>query len=181
MGDSDLLAMEYTCDKGSGSSRALEALHSLGYSSASLVDYNNGEFVSEIKNNRPVYIEGYSYQIPHTYTTGWWFWKKSHTDYSYEEGHAWLLDGYVRRERIVTVQIDCNYGEDSVREQSKEGLVLIHNNFGWGGSTTGNFSDSGWYHLGIFDTKGSKEPSNTYKSGTPLNFSYRKRIINNIY
>jgi len=189
LGDSDLLAMEYTCDKGSGSSRALEALHSLGYSSASLVDYNNGEFVSEIKNNRPVYIEGYSYQIPHTYTTGWWFWKKSHTDYSYEEGHAWLLDGYVRRERIVTVQIDCNYGEDSVREQSKEGLVLIHNNFGWGGNLDGSdfkwnkdyYDGTGWYNINVFNAKSGRQAgSNTYKSGTEGNYQFKKKIIINI-
>ena len=180
LGDNDLLAMNYKCD-GSGSNKALETLHSLGYNNASLVDYDNGIFISEIINNKPVYIEGYSYKIPHTYTTGWWFWKKSHTDYSYREGHAWVLDGYVKKERTVTIHIDCNNGEDSYREQNTEWLELIHNNLGWGGSTNGNFSASGWYHIGIFDTEGSKDSSNTYKSGTPYNYQYRNRLITNIY
>ena len=39
LGDSDLLAMNYKCD-GSGSSRALEALHTLGYNSSLSVSYN---------------------------------------------------------------------------------------------------------------------------------------------
>ena len=181
LGDNDLLAMGYTCDKGSGSSRALEALHSLGYNKASLIDYSNGALFSEIKNNRPIYIEGYSYETPHTYTTGWWFWKKSHTDYSYREGHAWVLDGFVRKERIRTIHIYCDYGIESFTQESIDWLELVHNNLGWGGSTNGNFSASGWYHIGIFDTEGSKESSNTYKSGTPYNYQYKNRLITNIY
>ena len=183
LGDSDLLAMEYGCiaDGGSGSSRALEALHSLGYNKVSLIDYSNGALFSEIKNNRPIYIEGYSYQTPYTYTTGWWFWKKSHTDYSYREGHAWVLDGFVRKERIRTIHIYCDYGIESFTQESIDWLELVHNNLGWGGSTNGNFSASGWYHIGIFDTEGSKESSNTYKSGTPYNYQYKNRLITNIY
>ena len=186
LGDSDLLAMNYGCsaDGGSGSSRALEALHSLGYNNASLIeDYNNQAFISEIKNNRPVYIEGYSYQIPHTYTTGWWFWKKSHTNYSYREGHAWVLDGYVIISREIKHYIKCPNIKESI-SISHDNIQLIHNNFGWGyySGRDGTASDNtGWYHIDIFDTMGDKKPSNTYKSGSPFNFQYKKRLITNIY
>ena len=194
LGDSDLLAMEYGCiaDGGSGSGRALEALHSLGYNNASLIEYSNGDFISEIRNNRPVYIEGYSYEISHTYTTGWWFWKKSQTRYSYKEGHAWVLDGYVLRKRKITeYYINCPSSEE-VKIVNDEKIELIHNNFGWGDSNDGTkygvsgldgfyANGTGWYHISIFNTKGNKESSNTYKSGTPMNFQYNKCIITNIY
>ena len=194
LGDSDLLAMEYGCiaDGGSGSGRALEALHSLGYNNALLMPYNVDQVVSEIRNNRPIYIQGYSYEISHTYTTGWWFWKKSQTRYSYKEGHAWVLDGYVLRKRKITeYYINCPSSEE-VKIVNDEKIELIHNNFGWGDSNDGTkygvsgldgfyANGTGWYHISIFNTKGNKESSNTYKSGTPMNFQYNKCIITNIY
>ena len=194
LGDSGLLAMNYGCiaDGGSGSNRALEALHSLGYNNALLMPYNVDQVVSEIRNNRPIYIQGYSYEISHTYTTGWWFWKKSQTRYSYKEGHAWVLDGYVLRKRKITeYYINCPSSEE-VKIVNDEKIELIHNNFGWGDSNDGTkygvsgldgfyANGTGWYHISIFNTKGNKESSNTYKSGTPMNFQYNKCIITNIY
>ena len=191
LGDSDLLAMEYGCiaDGGSGSGRALEALHSLGYNNASLIDYSNGDFISEIRNNRPVYIEGYSYEISHTYTTGWWFWKKSHTRYSYKEGHAWILDGYVLRKRKVTeYYINCPSSEE-VKIVNDEKIELIHNNFGWGGNLDGSdfkwnkdyYDGTGWYNINVFNAKSGRQAgSNTYKSGTEGNYQFKKKIIINI-
>ena len=191
LGDSDLLAMEYGCiaDGGSGSGRALEALHSLGYNNASLIEYSNGDFISEIRNNRPVYIEGYSYDISHTYTTGWWFWKKSHTRYSYKEGHAWILDGYVLRKRKVTeYYINCPSSEE-VKIVNDEKIELIHNNFGWGGNLDGSdfkwnkdyYDGTGWYNINVFNAKSGRQAgSNTYKSGTEGNYQFKKKIIINI-
>ncbi|EIW91080.1 peptidase C10 family protein, partial [Capnocytophaga sp. oral taxon 412 str. F0487] len=191
LGDSDLLAMEYGCiaDGGSGSGRALEALHSLGYNNASLIEYSNGDFISEIRNNRPVYIEGYSYEISHTYTTGWWFWKKSHTRYSYKEGHAWILDGYVLRKRKVTeYYINCPSSEE-VKIVNDEKIELIHNNFGWGGNLDGSdfkwnkdyYDGTGWYNINVFNAKSGRQAgSNTYKSGTEGNYQFKKKIIINI-
>ena len=191
LGDSDLLAMEYGCiaDGGSGSGRALEALHSLGYNNASLIEYSNGDFISEIRNNRPVYIEGYSYEISHTYTTGWWFWKKSHTRYSYKEGHAWILDGYVLRKRKVTeYYINCPSSEE-VKIVNDEKIELIHNNFGWGGNLDGSdfkwnkdyYDGTGWYYINVFNAKSGRQAgSNTYKSGTEGNYQFKKKIIINI-
>ena len=145
LGDSDLLAMNYKCD-GSGSSRALEALHTLGYNSSLSVSYNNAQAISEIKNNRPVYIEGCSTEVKHKFLG-------IHYDTSYEDCHAWILDGFVVIKRKKTHYYKCSVGNLYVFE-SEDGYSLVHNNLGWGGSTYGYTNNgSGWYLTGFFNTK----------------------------
>ena len=176
MGDSNLLAMKYGCGS-SGSSREFGTLHSLGYTEIKKEKYNDAQVISELKNNRPLLIDGCAIETDHKIDLliskiKW---------QTYDRCHAWLLDGYVRRERIITTQIDCNYGEDSVREQYTEKIELVHNNFGWGGNTKGNSSASGWYHIGIFNSNVGSIPSNTYKSdGEPFNYRFRLGLISNI-
>ena len=186
LGDRNLLYMDYGCKK-SGSSREFGTLHSLGYTEIKKEKYNYWTVISELKNNRPLLIDGCAIETDHKIdlliTKIEW--------QTYDKCHAWLLDGYVRRERIVTVQIDCNYGEDSVREQYTQNLELVHNNFGWGDSNWGNKFDlnldgsgrnnTGWYHIGIFNVNGHKEPSNTFKSGILYDYQFRNHIITNIY
>ena len=186
LGDSNLLAMKYGCSK-SGSSREFGTLHSLGYTEIKKEKYNDAQVISELKNNRPLLIDGCAIEIDHKIglliTKIEW--------QTYDKCHAWLLDGYVRRERIITTQIDCNYGEDSYREQYTEKIELVHNNFGWGDSNWENKFDlnldgsgrnnTGWYHIGIFNVNGHKEPSNTFKSGAPYNYQFRNHIITNIH
>lgn len=50
-----------------------------------------------------------------TYTHGWWFWEKTH----YEDGHAFIADGYVKYGNNGKVNDDPYY---------------LHINYGWGGS-----------------------------------------------
>lgn len=111
LGDRNLLYMDYGCKK-SGSSREFGTLHSLGYTEIKKEKYNDVQVISELKNNRPLLIDGCAIETDHKIdlliTKIEW--------QTYDKCHAWLLDGYVRRERIITTQIDCNYGEDSVRE-----------------------------------------------------------------
>ncbi|WP_460485685.1 C10 family peptidase [Capnocytophaga sp. HP1101] len=190
LGDSDLLAMTYGCraDGGSGSGRALEALHALGYNNSSLVPYNATQLVSEIENNRPIYIQGYSYQIPHSYTTGWWFWKKSCTRYSYDKGHAWVIDGYVLKTREVKHYTKCPKME-GYTNISYDKLELVHNNFGWEGNLNGSdfkwnkedYDGTGWYNINVFNAKSGREAgSNTYKSGAEGDYKFEKTLIINI-
>ena len=54
------------------------------------------------------------------------------------------------------------------------------NNFGWEGSLYGFSTSTGWYHINVFDALGNKEYSNTYKSGIPYNYQFKKKIIVNI-
>ena len=187
LGDRNLLYMDYGCKK-SGSSREFGTLHSLGYTEIKKEKYNDVQVISELKNNRPLLIDGCAIKTDHKIdlliTKIEWP--------TYDKCHAWLLDGYVRRERIITTQIDCNYGEDSVREQYTEKIELVHNNFGWGDSNNGNkygvlgldgsFAiGTGWYHIGIFNTNGSKENSNSYKSsGELFNYRFQLGLISNI-
>lgn len=171
LGDSDLLAMNYKCD-GSGSSRALEALHTLGYNSSLSVSYNNAQAISEIENNHPVYIEGCSTEVKHKFLG-------IHYDTSYEDCHAWILDGFVVIKRKKTHYYKCSVGNLYVFE-SEDGYSLVHNNLGWGGSTYGYTNNgSGWYLRGFFNTK-KNSPSNTYKSQDGYDFKYKNSIIINI-
>ncbi len=196
LGDNEYLNMNYGCDDGSGASdnKAEETFHKLGYS-ANLTDYNSNTVISEIKANRPVYISGYAFKkkLP-------WYkrWKRK---YVYDGGHAWLVDGYVKRTREVTVterNNECIKNELSDAYTTytyNENLELVHNNFGWGGDEKGgdntayydnegnivSKSKTGWYHKNLFDSNNFRdETSNTYKSGTSGNYQYKNQIITNI-
>lgn len=175
LGDSDLLIMKYGCNGSSSNiDKAVNVLNGLGYKDVYGISYDGQQVVSEIKNNRPVYMQGCSYKIPYTYTTGWWFWKKSHTGYTYQDCHAWVLDGYVLKTREVKHYTKCP-NMPGFTHIGENRLELIHNNFGWYGE------NNGWYHIGIFDTKGKREATGTYKSGSEGNYQYVNKIIINTY
>lgn len=172
LGDSDLLVMNYGCEKGSGASsvNALKVFHIFGYSESKYIKYDEKQVVDNIKNNMPIYIEGYD---------------------GIESAHAWILDGYVLKEQDVTRRIELHCplfsGMMDLKEQvykNKKEIRLIHHNFGWGESffnlDGSRKINTGWYHIGLFDAKGNKESSNTYKSGTEKNYQYNKKIIINI-
>ena len=184
LGDGNLLAMKYGCSK-SGSSREFGTLYSLGYTEIKKEKYNYWTVISELKNDRPLLIDGCAIETDHKIdlliTKIEW--------QTYDKCHAWLLDGYVRRERIITTQIDCNYGEDSVREQYTENLELVHNNFGWEGNLDGSdfkwnkdyYDGTGWYNINVFNAKSGRQAgSNTYKSGTEANYKFKNNLIFNI-
>ena len=184
LGDGNLLAMKYGCSK-SGSSREFGTLYSLGYTEIKKEKYNYWTVISELKNDRPLLFVGCAIETDHKIdlliTKIEW--------QTYDKCHAWLLDGYVRRERIITTQIDCNYGEDSVREQYTENLELVHNNFGWEGNLDGSdfkwnkdyYDGTGWYNINVFNAKSGRQAgSNTYKSGTEANYKFKNNLIFNI-
>ncbi len=195
LGDDEYLDMDYDCDKGSGAydTAALNTFHELGYT-ATEQDYDSDKVIFEIKNNRPVYVSGSSIRKK----TPWYnFWR----EYDYKKGHAWALDGYVKRSQEVTVfeSNNCvppNEISDDYINTYYNTIELVHNNFGWGGDEKGGDnvsyydkkkdkwickSKTGWYHKNLFDSNNFRdETSNTYKSGTEGNFQYKNKIIINI-
>jgi len=178
LGDSNLLDMKYTCDKGSSSNidKALHTLHQLGYKGAYVENFRTPNVISEIEKWHPIYIK--ASDIIESYKKGWWIFKQTYYKYS---GHAWIIDGYMRRYRKVEMHTTCDSPDDFLHV-GEEGFSLVHHNLGWGGSTDGSsiYNGSGWYNLGIFDTNGHKESSNTYKSGIEGNFQYKVETILNI-
>ena len=119
-----------------------------------------------------MYIEGCSTEVKHKFLG-------IHYDTSYEDCHAWILDGFVVIKRKKTHYYKCSVGNLYVFE-SEDGYSLVHNNLGWGGSTYGYTNNgSGWYLTGFFNTK-KNSPSNTYKSQDGYDFKYKNSIIINI-
>lgn len=59
------------------------------------------------------------------------------------EGHAWVVDGFIRRERMVKI-----YDERTLKLSfsSMQSETLFHCNWGWGGTC------DGYYASGIFNT-----------------------------
>lgn len=57
------------------------------------------------------------------------------------DGHAWIVDGYIRKKRTKTTISDD--GETAITEEIAE---YLHCNFGWGGTA------NGYYPFGTFDT-----------------------------
>ncbi len=193
--------MTYSCDgSGAKDKKAEETFHKLGYT-ANLIDYDSNKAISEIKNNRPVYVSGSSLKYTKKYTTGWWIFKKKYIKITYDGGHAWVLDGYVKRARKVTVTkpnhcAPPNVISDLITYTYYETDELVHNNFGWSGDEKGGDdfsyydkkkdkwirkSKTGWYHKGLFDSNNFRnETSNTYKSGIAGNYQYKNQMITNI-
>ncbi len=204
LGDSEYLNMTYGCDgSGTKNKKAEETFHKLGYT-ANLIDYDSNKAISEIKNNRPVYVSGSSLKYTKKYTTGWWIFKKKYIEITYDGNHAWVLDGYVKRTREVTVETPNNkcIPSDELAPAYNtrtyyETIELVHNNFGWGGDEKGGDdidgyyrdnkgelvkkSKTGWYYKGLFDSNNFRnETSNTYKSGVAGNYQYKNQMITNI-
>lgn len=173
LGDSDLLAMNYGCESGSNIDKALHTLKTLGYNEAYIEGYSNSKVISEIQNNRPIYIRGCD---------------------GLGYCHAWVLDGSVLKEQDVTRRIELHCplfsGMMDLKEQvykSKKEIRLIHHNFGWGGNRDGSdykfektdYDGTGWYNIGIFNGKSGRQAgSNMYKSEG--DFKYKNKMIVNI-
>ena len=184
LGDGNLLAMKYGCSK-SGSSREFGTLYSLGYTEIKKEKYNYSTVISELKNDRPLLIDGCAIETDHKIdlliTKIEW--------QTYDRCHAWLLDGYVRRERNKTVNIYCEWGVEVFNQHFLEELELVHNNFGWGGNLDGSdfkwnkdyYDGTGWYNINVFNAKSGRQAgSNTYKSGTEANYKFKNNLIFNI-
>jgi len=117
--------MNYSASgSGAASEDARNALvNNYGYSStANYSAYNFFSVQQNIKWGYPVYMDGnHSYE-----TSGWWFWKQT----SYQDGHAWVCDGYKQQYDIYIHNEGTQY-EYTTQENRYEWLYM---NWGWNGS-----------------------------------------------
>ncbi|PQB03341.1 hypothetical protein BST83_18770 [Polaribacter filamentus] len=105
-------------------------INDYGYSStATYSSYNFSTVKQEIyMYNRPVYMDGY-----HSFeTSGTWFWKQT----SYQDGHAWVCDGYKQQYDLYI------YNEGTTYEytQQENRYEWLHMNWGW------NNAGNGWFY-----------------------------------
>ncbi len=107
-----------------------------------------------------------------------------------DDGHSWLMDGYLKQSRTVTVTSTWDPTPGIIKDDDMEISLpyttihtytgtrdLLHNNFGWFGT------DNGYYVAGIFDTTGDYTddlPSWT-RSGEPDNYEFDLKMWPNIY
>jgi len=188
------IGMNYSCEEsGASTSNAVGFLKDLGFKYVVLplnlivgFDYDFDAVKSSLDKEQPVLADGYSEKIT-TSVLG------ITVSTSYKKGHAWVMDGYLRRSRQVTVTVTTTTtGTVPVTKvPSNDKLMLItttttstyteyspyylHNNWGWYGT------DNGYYVAGSFDTnKGPDLPSNT-KSGVPYNYQFNIGIYPYIY
>jgi hypothetical protein len=171
------LDMDYDCDgSGTTTEKASKYLRNIGFSGGYETDYNLNTVLSSLNNSRPVMIRGKSKKT--TYLGISWL-------YTLSGGHAWVIDGYLKRIRQVTVTVT----KRTTQAASVNRLMLItttstntyneyspsylHNNWG-------NYSGNGYFVEGSFNTNNTPISSNT-KSGQDGNYQFGVDIFPDIY
>lgn len=163
--------MSYECEYSSSNiDNANSWYKSNGYNTDGVQEYNLSTIISSLTLGRPVQIRGFA--IKTTTTSGWWIFSYSNT--TYNEGHAWVIDGYIKRQRKINYNLVLYNGSKKIISQPVSHYQYdeyVSCNFGWGGI------DNGYYLSGVFDTNNG---SVTLKSGTSDYFQYDIKILPNI-
>lgn len=103
----------------------------------------------------------------------------------YDEGHAWLMDGYLKQQQEITttlrwypVSTDPTTIMPPPYETTSTSYIyreFFHNNWGWEGA------DNGWYACGVFDPVNNADiPTNSYNDGAEVEFDEKLEIWPNI-
>ena len=140
-------------------SYAASALEYFCFKNVVFDSYDSSNVLETLDRNCPVFI----CSLP----------SRNWHDYDFANSHGWLLDGYLSRDRIITRKHYLNGILQGEPTTSTEPQIMIHSNFGWGGSFNGYFV-SGVFDLGdndaIFD--------NPYFSGEKTtNYNYYLKTI----
>ncbi len=183
LGDGDLLDMNYGCGaSGSNIDKAKRVFSRLGYDVAE-VGGNIWQAIGQIKNNKPVYIRGCRTKVKNKFLG-------INIYTSYDDCHAWVIDGYVQMKQPIRTFYVSNCYDDlttSYEIYSSNVFELVHQNFGWG--YDGRFLDgslykheiknknSGWYRAGIFDASSNQYGSSSYKSGSANDYKYDNEML----
>lgn len=125
-------------------------LSNIGYPNVTLeTQYNESKVLNMLRNNKPVFIAAISGIV---------------------DGHAWVIDGYLKRQEIMKM-MDANTG--SVTSTIMQTQTLVHCNWGWQGMSNGYFAS------GIFDLRNAPKITESYDNSTPvaLNFTWSFNII----
>ncbi|WP_426329191.1 C10 family peptidase [Pedobacter sp. R-06] len=147
-------SMDYGCD-GSGATdgEAIMGLQTFGYGQSTAANYNYSKVKFDLNLGRPVILTGGK-------QGKWWIFN------SYEEGHAWVCDGYKD-----TYMFECMLTNDPRPEPGASPWMYIFQvgyghlsmNWGWNGSY------NGWY---AFDN---------WNPAPGYTFNYKKGMITDIY
>lgn len=132
LGRNEFLSMTYTKTKGkSNAYKAAKTLKKLGYFNAQRVKYYNENTILEyLETDRPIIIGATS--------------PKKLSGNGKRSGHAWIIDGYIKRQRDNQIEI------------------MMHCNMGWGGKC------DGYYVSGLFDTTQVKDAQGNPTTGDTL-------------
>lgn len=160
----DALSTEWGVKGSSASSNEVPVyLSNMGYSApGTLREYDFSVIKNALYAARPVYTRGYAIQKV-TYTKNWIGKKKAH--YSYEDGHAWVIDGYMFRWREIREGGSVNLEMED----------LVHCNWGWGKDAKKN----GYYNSKVFDTR-QGPIMQTRVNGEQYYFQYKLEIMPDI-
>lgn len=174
LGKAENLNMSYGLEgSGADSGNVPRTFRNYGYQCGDLISYDWDTIKKEITAGRPVFVRANAFKHT-TKTPGFLFWGDK-TKVSYSGGHAWVLDGYRRISRSVA---KINVHTRELERSFNEYRVLVHCNFGWGG--TGD----GYYLNKAFDTNKGPEMRATSESvstsGEDYNFQYNHQIIKGI-
>ena len=191
------IGIEYDCDGSSAkTTNGVEFLRSLGFTYGVSgyfdeiwergQDYNFDVVKNSLNQGRPVIARGNSEKTTTTFL-GINLWS------TYNGGHSWVMDGYMRNSRQVTVTVSTSssgYAAPLLKSNLNNPVMLItttttstyteyspyyiHHNWGWRGT------DNGYYVAGSFNANDKELHSNT-KSSESHNYQYNKEIFPNIY
>ncbi|MDR3272545.1 MAG: C10 family peptidase [Flavobacteriaceae bacterium] len=174
------VGMKYGCDGSSAQAPdAVSFMRRLGYkggSSSFLNIYNFPETYNSVYQDKPVLISGYSTKVKHKFLGITIF-------NTYEKGHAWVVDGYLRQQQqvTVTVQLIKKTTGQVISQSTHTGynyINFLHNNWGWDGL------DDGYYVEGAFNANAqelSSSSKKTLEEGQKNNYQYQIRIYSGIY
>jgi hypothetical protein len=140
------IGMQYTPDQSSASTSDLVGLFSVLGINCNYTDFNSSSVVASLNNNLPVIVRANATQNDHT------FLGLFHLYYTYDRGHAWVIDGYENIRSEYTYTYEWVYDEPPpvnvlipVPPRKTETSIVstpsyFIMNWGWEG-----FSDSGRY------------------------------------
>ena len=97
------------------------------YSYIGFRDYNFEDLKHSIDEGFPVILRGDSKEIVTSYRFLWWTWNR----YSYEDGHAWVVDGYAK--------LKCKATNNATGKKSIMTEDYVHCNPGWGNRYNGYY------------------------------------------
>lgn len=133
-------------------------LNTSGYR-AVIKDYNYDIIKTNINNDYPVYVS--ANRSRKRVDLEWWIFNAGFM-YTYQNGHAFVCDGYKEIDKWKTIEIDTGvHGRITKRNELISTSKYVHINWGWGIS---NQSDSGWV-------------SYDYLINKDMKYLYNKQII----
>lgn len=157
------VSMNYSCDgSGANSSNAKNAfVNNYHYSASGVVPMSYTPVVNNLKNSKPVYLDGCSDKVIKTrpIKTGFFRFTIGRTTYQYDRCHAWVADGFQVINYVAVY--------DNGMQQSYPIVEHMHMNWGWGGAW------NGWYDYETWDDINGGNPST-------VDFIYSQDMIYNI-